>query len=91
MQVGSCDALVFTGGIGENSAPVRRIVTGNLEHLGIVMDESKNNLIKLSEPGAAIHTAQAKTAILVIPTNEELAIARDTYELVRDLAAGPDK
>ena len=91
VQVGSCDALVFTGGIGENSAPVRRIVTDNLEHLGIVMDESKNDSIKLSEPGAAIHGAQAKTAILVIPTNEELAIARDTYQLVKDLAAGPGK
>lgn len=73
------DAVVFTAGIGENSASIRKRILTNLEGLGIKIDEEKNKIrgqeIDISVPDAPIR-------VLVIPTNEELAIARETKELV---------
>lgn len=79
--LGRVDALVFTAGIGENSAPVRAMSTEGLEHLGIAIDLAKNNERKagvrdISAEGAAIRT-------LIIPTNEEWEIARQTLQVVR--------
>ena len=74
------DALVFTAGIGENSAYMRKLVCADLEFLGIHLDEEKN-----VAPAAGlreIQSATSKVTILVIPTNEELEIARQTYNLV---------
>jgi acetate kinase len=72
------DAVIFTAGIGENNAVVRKNSLSNLEQLGIVVDWEKNEIkgkeIDISAPGAAVKT-------LVIPTNEELAIARETLKL----------
>ena len=73
------DAIVFTGGIGENDRALRKDVCANLTYLGAYMDEEKNEIggeIKFS-------TADSKVSLYVIPTNEELAIARDTLALVK--------
>jgi len=81
--LGSVNAIVFTGGIGENSAAVRNKSCEGLSELGIVIDERRN-----SEAGRGIAQIQAgdsKVKILVIPANEELEIARQTVELIRNL------
>ena len=72
------DCLVFTAGIGENDARVRSEVCANMDFLGIKMDEEKNlNYRDLPVP-ADVSTPDSKVRILVIATNEELVIARDT-------------
>ncbi|MBK7106156.1 MAG: acetate kinase [Ignavibacteriae bacterium] len=78
--MGGLDALVFTGGIGENSVKVRKDVCHDLEFLGIELDDELNNNVK----GEAIITMQnTKTKVLRIPTNEELVIAMDTEQIVK--------
>ena len=74
------DAIVFTAGIGENSALMRKIVCENLDFLGIILDDEKNN-IKLKEL-REIQTKDSKVKILVIPTNEELEIAKQAYQIL---------
>jgi len=69
-------ALVFTGGIGENSSGVRRRIFDGLGHLGLALDEAKN-AVRSPEP-REIQAEGAKCKILVIPTNEELQIALET-------------
>ena len=78
--MGGIDALVFTGGIGENSALVRSAVCSGLEFLGIEIDDEKNSAKQneLSKEGSKVH-------VLRIPTNEELVIAMDTAEIVSAL------
>jgi acetate kinase len=78
--LGRVDALVFTGGIGENAALIRKLCCEGLDNLGIVIDNQKNEVCsgKLSE----IQGEKSSIKILVIPTNEELEIARQTYELI---------
>ena len=73
------DAIVFTAGIGENSGTVRAMVLENLEYLGIAVDEEAN---KKRGEDLVISTADSKVKVAVIPTNEELAIARETVALV---------
>lgn len=77
---GPLDALVFTAGIGENDDVVREQVCMGLEHLGIVIDPAKNAGRKKS--ASAVQASDSQVAILVIPTNEELAIAQETLALV---------
>ena len=79
--LGGADAIVFTAGIGENSALIREKVCFNLDFMGIELDNEKNE-IKTHEP-REISKASSKTKIFVIPTNEELVIAKDTYNLVK--------
>lgn len=74
------EAVVFTAGVGENSAMVRRNVMKDLEYLDIAIDEDKNMAV---EKEADISAEGARVRTLVIPTNEELAIARETLGLVR--------
>lgn len=74
------DALVFTAGIGENSDVVRRMVCEGLEYLGIELDTTANQGRK--KVFTEIHKPTSRVKILVIPTNEELEIARQTYELI---------
>jgi len=74
------DAVVFTAGLGENDARVRASVCANLGYLGIYLDQDANN-IRGKE--AIVSTADSKVAAIVIPTNEELAIARETGALVK--------
>ena len=73
------DAIVFTGGIGENTSLYREGVCENLEFLGVKIDPEKN---KLRGQEIDISADGAKVRVLVIPTNEELVIARDTYAIV---------
>lgn len=80
--MGGLDALVFTGGIGENSPMVREAVCNNMEFLGIELDPEKN-----SKKEILLSKANAKTAVLRIPTNEELVIALDTSTIVEELMA----
>jgi len=80
--MGGADAVIFTGGIGENSPIVRARSTAGLEFMGARVDPALNEAaIKGKE--ADISTADAKVRTLVIPTNEELIIARDTLRLMK--------
>jgi acetate kinase len=82
--LGGVDAVVFTGGVGENSHVVRQRVCMGMEFLGIVLDEDAN--IRHSPSGQSRpdspHISTGKTKVLVIPTNEELVIARDTQRIL---------
>lgn len=81
VELGGCDALVFTAGVGENSKSTRsRLLPMISEALGIEVDESQTIDVK---HGQLISTKNSKVKVYIIPTNEELMIARDTYELVQ--------
>ncbi|MDE5802083.1 MAG: acetate kinase [Lachnospiraceae bacterium] len=74
------DVICFTAGVGENSAFIRSMICNNyLGYLGVKLDEEAN---KKRGEDIAISTADSSTTVMVIPTNEELAIARETYRLV---------
>lgn len=73
------DAIAFTAGVGENSATTRKAVCDYLGYLGIAIDDAEN--AKRGE-NTVISTADSKVKVMVIPTNEELAIARETKRLV---------
>lgn len=74
------DAIVFTGGVGENDALIRKMATGNLEWLGITGDDEKNE--RAVNGLREINAAGSKVKILVVPTNEELEIANQCYQLL---------
>jgi len=78
---GPLDALVFTAGIGENDEVVRARVCANLEHLGISIDPARNAGRK--KVATSVQADGSKVAILVIPTNEELAIAKATLSVLK--------
>jgi len=78
--MGGVDAIIFTAGLGENSAMNRESITKNLEFMGVELDKEANN-IRGKE--AIVSTADSKVKVMVVPTNEELMIARDTLELVK--------
>lgn len=75
------DAIIFAGGIGENSATIRTLVCENLKWFGVMLDEPENSLHIGGREGV-ISTEDSRTKICVIPTNEELLIARDTVRLI---------
>ncbi|HZG76046.1 MAG TPA: acetate kinase [Paenibacillus sp.] len=75
------DAIVFTAGVGENSWLLRARTCLNLSYLGVEID-AQANMIR-SKEARRISTPSSKVEVLVVPTNEELVIARDTYELVK--------
>ena len=79
VELGGVDTIAFTAGLGENAIPVRKMICEKLACLGVVIDEEKNNIrgeeVKLS-------TDSSKIDVYVIPTNEELMIAEDTYNLI---------
>ena len=77
--MGGVDALVFTAGIGENSPLIRRMVCERLAYLGIQLDAEKN---ALRGQNVEITTPDSKVKVYVIPTNEELMIAKDTVALI---------
>ena len=78
-ELNGADVIVFTAGIGENSISMRAKICANLENLGIKLDPERNNL---RGDEAIISATDSKVKILLIPTNEELMIARDTVEVV---------
>ncbi|WKN31152.1 acetate kinase [Porifericola rhodea] len=77
--LGPLDAIIFTAGVGENSSLVREMACADLEHLGIKVDEKKNN--QRSREIQSIAHEDSSIALLVVPTNEELSIAEQAYEL----------
>ncbi len=77
--LGGVDTIVFTAGVGENSTPIRRMICEKLACLGIEIDLDKNN-IRSEE--VVISTNNSKIKVQVIPTDEELMIARDTLNLI---------
>ncbi|MFA6457164.1 MAG: acetate kinase [Bacteroidota bacterium] len=78
--LGGIDALVFTGGIGENAPDVRKAICENLEYVGIEIDKAANNS---KEKEKAISIPKSPATVFVIPTNEELMIAMETKEVVK--------
>ena len=78
--MGGVDAIVFTGGVGENGSEVRKLVCERLAFMGIELDEEANKLrgktVEISKPNS-------KVRVFVIPTNEELVIAQDTEKLIK--------
>jgi acetate kinase len=80
--LGSVDALVFTAGIGERAPSIRASCCQGLPGLGIVLDPAKNR--ENAQPPFEIQTADSAVRILVISTDEELQIAEQTFELIRN-------
>lgn len=78
--LGGVDALVFTGGIGENSVTVRARVIGHLGFLGLTLDEAANRAHGREDHGRI--TTSLRPRALVVNTNEELLIARDTADIL---------
>jgi len=77
--IGGADAIVMTGGIGENSKEVRERIVRRLGALGIKLDKKAN---KVRGQLAVISTKDSKIPVVIIPTNEELAIAQDTVKIL---------
>ena len=82
--LGGCDGIVFTGGIGENSKRMREAVCANLDWFGIRLDPLKNDKAKGE---MAIHAADSRVQLWIMPTNEELIVARQARALLRGDAA----
>ena len=79
-QLGRVDAIIFTAGVGENNAEVRKRALAGLDQMGIVIDDARNE-----EPADRIHcisTDDSNVTVLVVPTNEELEIARQTAQTI---------
>ena len=79
VELGGADVIVFTGGIGENGVNIRRSVCADLHSLGIILDDAKNTSVKGE---TAIHADNSRTQLWVIPTNEEIIVARQTKQLL---------
>ena len=83
-EMNGCDAIVFTAGIGENGARIRSMICANLENLGIELDEELNaqavrgKTMRISKEGGRVE-------VFVIPTNEELLLARDSVRVVKNV------
>ena len=82
-EIGGAESIIFTGGIGENSPAIRERVCQGLEYMGLTLDKKKNASIKEVKEGE-ISTPDSKLKAYVIPTNEELLIARDTVRTVKN-------
>ena len=79
-EMNGVDAVVFTAGVGENGIDMREMIASNMEFLGMKLDKEAN---KVRGKETVISTEDSKVKILLIPTNEELMIARDTVALVK--------
>lgn len=79
-EMNGCDAIVFTAGVGENDIAMRDIICNDLGNLGIKLDLVKN---KVRGKETIISREDSKVTVMLIPTNEELMIARDTYRLCK--------
>jgi acetate kinase len=78
--LGGVDILVFTGGVGENQASARKAVCENMEYMGIELDEELNDSVRAKE--IVISKPSSKVKVLIIPTDEELTIAKDTVDIL---------
>jgi acetate kinase len=79
VALGGCDVLVFTGGIGENGVAIRESICRNLEWAGIVLDPHKNPVRGKEEK---ISSVESDTEVWIVPTNEELIVARQTVAVL---------
>ena len=77
--MGGLDVIAFAGGIGENGIEMRREICRGLEFLGVEIDEHRNQVRKAE---AIISKEGAKVAVLVVPTNEEIVVARETARVI---------
>ena len=82
--MGGIDAIVFTAGIGEHMPLLRKLATSGLEYLGVKLDDSRNEFGHSNDP-VKISADDSRVAIYMIPTNEELVIAKDTEDIVSKL------
>ena len=78
-ELNGADAIVFTAGVGENDIGMRSLILQEMDHLGIRLDEQANDVRGKER---IISTEDSKVKVLLVPTNEELMIARDTYHIV---------
>jgi acetate kinase len=81
VELGGADVLVFTGGIGENAADLRAAVCRDLEPLGIVLDAAANVAARGEAP---VHAPASRVQVWAMPTNEELVVARQAAQLLKD-------
>lgn len=81
IELGGADVLVFTGGIGENQWRIREMICRNLAEFGIILDPEKNRACRASE--MCVSTDESKVKIHVIPTNEEIIVARQTLQAIQ--------
>ena len=81
VELGGCDAIIFTAGVGENGPDMRKDVLDRLSCLGIKVDEAKNSETRFGKEGL-ISSEDSTVPCYVIPTDEEVMIARDTFKLV---------
>jgi acetate kinase len=78
--MGGVDLIIFTGGVGENDSTTRYLTTRDMEYMGLEFDEEKNKGLRGKE--AVLTKETSKVKVMVVPTNEELVIALDTYDIV---------
>eukprot|EP00897_Mesotaenium_endlicherianum_P010646 jgi/Mesen1/960/ME000012S00512 len=83
---GEVDAIVFSGGVGERSAYIRALACEGLERFGFAVDASKNERVK--RDGGQIQSDESRVRVLMIPTDEELSIAQQTFDEVHSLQPG---
>ncbi len=81
-DINGVDGLIFTAGVGENAIEMREMICAELENLGIIIDKERNNVRGKEQ---IISSDDSKVTIMVIPTNEELTIAKDAAELVGNM------
>ncbi len=81
--MGGVDVIIFTGGVGENDSNTRYMTTKDMEYMGLEFDQEKNKGLRGKE--AILSKENSKVTVMVVPTNEELVIALDTYEIVTSL------
>ena len=82
-MLGTLDAVVFTGGIGENAVEVRQEICRDLDQISLHVDPVRNQAAVGAE--GEISTPDSRVKVFVIPTNEEGAIAADTYQLAQEI------
>lgn len=78
--MGGVDLIIFTGGVGENDSITRYLTTKDMEYMGLEFDQEKNKGLRGKE--AILSKENSKVTVMVVPTNEELVIALDTYDIV---------
>lgn len=80
-ELNGADAIIFTGGVGENQAVTREYVCENMEYAGIKFNRDLNNSVRAKE--VVLSTPESKVKVAIIPTDEELLIARDTLAIIQ--------